>query len=106
MCNEKRKQILYSAMKQFNETGFHSTPTSKIAKAAKVSVGTLFNYFSSKEKLIEEIYIHIKLHPKMKLLKCWMVTSSGMNRRRFAACAFHREDIHQWIQGQCGSGAN
>jgi AcrR family transcriptional regulator len=60
----KRKHILFTAMKLFNEFGFHATPTSKIAKKAKVSVGTLFNYFPTKEDLIHAIYGDIKYHSK------------------------------------------
>jgi AcrR family transcriptional regulator len=69
MSLEKRQHIIDSAMKLFNENGFHGTPTSKIAKKAKVSVGTLFNYFETKEDLIESIYVHIKLHSKATFLE-------------------------------------
>ena len=64
MDENKRKHILFTAMKLFNEFGFHATPTSKIAKKAKVSVGTLFNYFPTKEDLIHAIYKDIKYHSK------------------------------------------
>jgi hypothetical protein len=47
----KRKHIIVTAMELFNEYGFHATPTSRIAKKAKVSVGTLFNYFETKEAI-------------------------------------------------------
>jgi AcrR family transcriptional regulator len=66
MVLDKRRAILDTAMRLFNENGYHATPTSKIAKKAKVSVGTLFNYFPTKEDLIEQIYVDIKLHSKMK----------------------------------------
>lgn len=65
----KRKHILFTAMKLFNENGFHATPTSIIAKKAKVSVGTLFNYFPTKEALIHAIYDNIKLHSKSTFLE-------------------------------------
>jgi AcrR family transcriptional regulator len=69
MDQEKRIKIIHKAMKLFNENGFHATPTSLIAKKANVSVGTLFNYFSTKEDLIESIYVYIKSHSKMTFLK-------------------------------------
>lgn len=65
----KRKRIILTAMKLFNESGFHNTPTSLIAKKAKVSVGTLFNYFESKEVLIRAIYEDIKRHSKSTFLE-------------------------------------
>mgnify|MGYP000173943062 FL=1 len=64
MDEAKRRHILHTAMKLFNEYGFHATPTSKIAKKSKISVGTLFNYFPTKEALIQEIYIHVKIHSR------------------------------------------
>lgn len=57
---DKREQILASALTLFVEFGFHGTPTSKIAKEAGVSNGTLFHYFATKEELIKELYISIK----------------------------------------------
>ena len=64
MDENKNRLILFTAMKLFNERGFHNTPTSLIAKKAKVSVGTLFNYYPTKEKLILAIYLDIKDHSK------------------------------------------
>ena len=69
MDENKRRTILFTAMKLFNENGFHATPTSKIAKKAKVSVGTLFNYFPTKEDLIHAIYKDIKIHSKATFLE-------------------------------------
>lgn len=68
MDENKRKNILFTAMKLFNEKGFHGTPTSLIARRAKVSVGTLFNYYQTKEELIQAIYMEIKLHSKYTFL--------------------------------------
>lgn len=68
MDENKRKNILFTAMKLFNERGFHGTPTSLIAKKAKVSVGTLFNYYETKEDLIHAIYMEIKVHSKYTFL--------------------------------------
>ncbi len=68
MDENKRRNILFTAMKLFNENGFHATPTSIIAKKAKVSVGTLFNYFPTKEDLIHAIYKDIKYHSKAVFL--------------------------------------
>jgi AcrR family transcriptional regulator len=69
MSPSKQQRIIDAAMHLFNENGFHATPTSLIAKKAKVSVGTLFNYFKTKEDLIEAIYVHIKLHSKAMFLE-------------------------------------
>jgi AcrR family transcriptional regulator len=57
---DKRKQILEAALKLFVEYGFHGTPTSLIAKKAGVANGTLFHYFSTKDKLVIALYVDIK----------------------------------------------
>jgi len=69
MDENKRHRILFTAMQLFNENGYHATPTSQIAKKAKVSVGTLFNYFPTKEELIHAIYVDIKVHSKESFLE-------------------------------------
>lgn len=43
--------ILAAARRLFIRTGLEGTSTRDIAKAAKIGVGTLFNYFASKEDL-------------------------------------------------------
>ncbi len=68
MSKEKRDHILNTAMHLFNEYGFHAMPTSRIAKESKVSVGTLFNYFPTKEDLIVEIYTEIKSRSKASFI--------------------------------------
>lgn len=65
----KSEQILDAATKLFIEYGFHATPTSKIAKEADVSNGTLFHYFNTKEELISELYLSIKRDLKVFLIE-------------------------------------
>ncbi len=56
----KKGQILAAAIKLFNTYGFDKTPTSLIAKEAGVATGTLFHYFSTKEELINHLYLKCK----------------------------------------------
>lgn len=60
MSQSKEELLLHAALKLFNELGFHGTSTAKITKEAGVSTGTLYNYFESKEALINQLYIYIK----------------------------------------------
>ncbi|MGE4571232.1 MAG: TetR/AcrR family transcriptional regulator [Candidatus Izemoplasmatales bacterium] len=69
MNEKKRIHILETAMRLFNLYGFDATPTSKIAKKAKISVGTLFNYFPTKAELIQSIYVEIKIHSRKRYLE-------------------------------------
>jgi len=47
-----RGAILKAAESIFADRGFHDTSMSKIAKSAKVSEATVYDYFSSKEELL------------------------------------------------------
>lgn len=57
----KRELILEAALKMFVENGFENSPTSKIAKSAGVATGTLFHYFKTKEDLINQLYLDVKV---------------------------------------------
>ncbi len=53
---DKRQRILIAARRLFVNQGFHSTPTSDIAREASVANGTLFHYFKTKDVLIKTLY--------------------------------------------------
>ncbi|RBW69762.1 TetR/AcrR family transcriptional regulator [Bacillus taeanensis] len=53
--NEKKQQILKSAMKLFAENGFHSTSMQGIADQIGIAKGTLYIHFKSKEQLLLSI---------------------------------------------------
>jgi AcrR family transcriptional regulator len=54
--NGKRSIILNAALDLFAEKGFHGAPTSLLAQAAGVGVGTIYRYFKDKDELIRELY--------------------------------------------------
>jgi AcrR family transcriptional regulator len=58
--DDKREAIMKAALKLFTERGFHGTSTAQISKEAGVATGTLFNYFPTKEDLINSLYFEIK----------------------------------------------
>ncbi len=57
--SDKRIQIIKAAIKLFAKDGV-GVATSKIATEADVSNGTLFNYFASKQILINDTYLYTK----------------------------------------------
>ena len=61
MEKTKREKILDAALEMFVNNGFESSPTSKIAKAAEIATGTLFHYFKTKDELINELYLVVKM---------------------------------------------
>ncbi len=66
---DKKEQIILAAMKLFIENDIQATPMSAIAKAAKTGMGTIYNYFATKEELINSIFIYIKLDQHKHITK-------------------------------------
>jgi len=56
---EKRQIILEATAVLIAEDGV-VTPTSKIAKAAGVAEGSIFQYFNSKDELLNQLYLDLK----------------------------------------------
>lgn len=52
---QRKNQIISVALDLFVKKGYVATKISDIAKAANMSIGLLFHYFESKEKLLEEL---------------------------------------------------
>jgi AcrR family transcriptional regulator len=56
---EKRRALLQSAVREIAAAGLGAS-TASIAKGAGLAEGTMFTYFSSKEKLLNELYVDLK----------------------------------------------
>jgi AcrR family transcriptional regulator len=56
MREKTRESILSSALKLFAEKGFNGTSINDIAKAANISKGLAYNYFESKQNILEAIF--------------------------------------------------
>jgi len=54
---ERRRQILDAAVRVFARQGFHSTRVADIADEAHVAYGLVYHYFSSKENVLNELFI-------------------------------------------------
>src|SRR5262245_32054508 len=67
-----RASLRAAAEQVFSRAGFHATKMSDIAYAAGVAVGTLYNYFGSKEEIFQEIFVersrdfHAQLEPALQ----------------------------------------
>ena len=55
---ETKDRILEAALLVFGEKGYHNATMAEIAEAAAVGKGTLYWYFSSKEKLFSGMVEH------------------------------------------------
>lgn len=58
--DERREQILRTAIELFSKYGFNGTTTKKIASAAGISEAMVFRHFASKDELYEAI-LHSKI---------------------------------------------
>ena len=54
--SDKRSLILRAAVKIFSEKGFHDAKVEDIAQLADVGKGTVYEYFSSKTELFQEMF--------------------------------------------------
>lgn len=52
---KSKGNIIQVALKLFSTKGYHATSTSAIAKEAGIAAGLMYNYFSSKEELLNSI---------------------------------------------------
>lgn len=57
---DKKAAALQATLDLIAGQGFHGAPMSQIAQKANIGVGTIYRYFSSKEDLINALYIEVK----------------------------------------------
>ena len=56
----KKEDILNTTLTLVIANGIHNTPMSLIAEEAGVGMGTIYNYFASKEVLINALYLKLR----------------------------------------------
>lgn len=59
---QKERQILNAALQIIEQKGLAGLSISDVAKEAKIATGTIYIYFSSKEALLNHLYIVTKKH--------------------------------------------
>ncbi len=52
LVRQRRRQIIDAAVKLFVQKGFHKTTTRELARAAGISIGSLYEYVASKEDIL------------------------------------------------------
>lgn len=57
---DKRNALIKATIELVNNSGFHATPMSKIAKMANVSPATIYLYFENKQDLVNQTYLEVK----------------------------------------------
>ncbi|MCP4757272.1 MAG: TetR/AcrR family transcriptional regulator [Proteobacteria bacterium] len=59
LVEQRRRQIVEAAVPLFAKNGFHKTTTRQIAKATGLSVGSMYEYVTSKEDILYLVCISI-----------------------------------------------
>lgn len=57
---KRQERILLEALKLFTKKGYYNTSVSDIQAACNCSVGTLYNYFNSKESIAVTLFSNIE----------------------------------------------
>jgi AcrR family transcriptional regulator len=65
-AEERRQQILKTALSVFAERGFANTTIKDLADAADISSGLMYHYFPSKEKLLEAAVEQYSFLPQLR----------------------------------------
>ena len=68
MSQEKKDLIRQAAVKVIARDGYYNTKTAKIAEEANVAVGTIYNYFDSKDDILEYIF-RVEFEKRISYLK-------------------------------------
>ncbi|MCU1223932.1 MAG: regulatory protein TetR [Edaphobacter sp.] len=76
---DKRAAILRAATETIAEDGVGAS-TASIAKAAAVAEGSLFRYFPDKDKLLNELYVELKLDVRHAMIAGFPVAGSLRKR--------------------------
>lgn len=82
LVEQRRRQIINAAVPLFIKDGFHKTTTRQIAKAAGVSVGSMYEYVASKEDILYLACISIHDQVEQGVTKALNKSSSGKTALR------------------------
>jgi TetR/AcrR family transcriptional regulator, fatty acid metabolism regulator protein len=80
---EKRSAVLNAAMRIFARKGFNDATIAEIAKGARVSEATIYEYFTSKEELLFQIPSEISLNHQKETVKIVEHIPGAANKLRF-----------------------
>ena len=80
MMSSKRDQIILAARDLVFEQGLQDVTMSQIAQRAQVGMGTIYNYFPSKEDLVFCLFSEIKANMSLHVLEGYDATQPVVDR--------------------------
>ena len=95
---ERKREILETAMRLFYEKGYEKTSITDIAKAIGIAQGLCYRYFPSKESLFAVSYTHLDVYKRQAADSVVLL----MDYRRIitvcpSACTFHSRLIENML---------
>jgi AcrR family transcriptional regulator len=77
LVKRRRRQIAAAAVQLFIEKGFHKTTTRQIARTSGISIGSLYEYFASKEDILYMVCESIHAEVELGVTEAMSRTASG-----------------------------
>lgn len=90
----RREQIRLAAVDAIAHDGFYETTIQDIASKADVSVGTIYNYFHSKEEILGCIF-EVEYQRRTRLLKTLLLQQKPVSERFAEFLRLHFADLQQ-----------
>ena len=79
LVTKRRRQLIDAAVRLFIEKGFHKTTTRQIAAAAKMPVGSIYEYVTSKEDILYLVCDAIHAEVEKGVIEAMARASRGKN---------------------------
>ena len=92
MDDDKKEIIREAAIKVMAQTGFFNTRTSSVAEEAGVAVGTIYNYFRSKDEILEYIFA-VELRKRLAFLNRIENSTAGFWKKIEQFLSYHFKEV-------------
>ncbi|RYZ86914.1 MAG: TetR/AcrR family transcriptional regulator [Proteobacteria bacterium] len=87
---DRKERLFDAAIILFSELGFHGVAVPKIAKEAGISTGSIYNYFESKEDLVNQLFWFWKNELKLYYLNGYPADASIKDQFEFIWARLHK----------------
>ncbi|MEK6776668.1 MAG: TetR/AcrR family transcriptional regulator [bacterium] len=77
---QRRSDILRTALTLFSEKGFHGTSMQEIAEKSEFAVGTLYNFFANKDEIYQTLITETAGRFHSSLMKALQARTGELNR--------------------------
>lgn len=86
-----KQEVLDKALKLFSQSGFHNVSMQQIAESSEFAVGTLYNFFDSKETLFKELIGNCRQRIQGTLME--LLDTPGTEKQRLTTFIRHMPEL-------------